>query len=209
MPFPDTSDDELRAPNGVAAPTPATNEEATLNTDTNPVLNVSTLSNTPTATDPTPVAVANPSSNTKGVVAVLHDLGFTLSPRRPVDEQTGLLRIGSLRQLAAFFRTSMPDQTKEAIQLGKYDIKGLHARGVIAQEDLEFLFAPTLIAQPDVRDSGPPTTQLPGLRRQWLPCLRRPSCANKSVPCNATSRRCRNQPVSFPNFLRPWSAPRR
>jgi len=33
-------------------------------------------------------------------------------------------------------------------------MKGLHARGMIAQEGLEWLFAPALTAQPDVRAAG-------------------------------------------------------
>ena len=70
-------------------------------TDTTPVLNANPFSNTPITTNPTPVTVGNPPSNTTEIVAVLHDLGFTLSPaggRRPVDEQTSLLRIDPLRQ---------------------------------------------------------------------------------------------------------------
>ena len=98
-----TSDDELRAAatNEEAAPITDTNEEATPITDPTPVLNANPLSNTPTATDPTPVTDPNPLSNTTDIVAVLRDLGFTLSPaegRRPVDEQMDCLLIGPLRQ---------------------------------------------------------------------------------------------------------------
>eukprot|EP00614_Pseudopedinella_elastica_P029387 CAMPEP_0172641680 /NCGR_PEP_ID=MMETSP1068-20121228/228593_1 /TAXON_ID=35684 /ORGANISM="Pseudopedinella elastica, Strain CCMP716" /LENGTH=116 /DNA_ID=CAMNT_0013455333 /DNA_START=398 /DNA_END=745 /DNA_ORIENTATION=+ len=74
-----TSGDKLRAPNEEAAPIPDTNEEATPITDTTPVPNTCPLCNTPAITDPTPVKIANPPSNTTDFVAVIHDLGFTLS----------------------------------------------------------------------------------------------------------------------------------
>ena len=48
----------------------------------------------------------------------------------------------------------MPDQNRSKFQLGKCIMKGLHARGMIFQEDFEFFFAPALNAQPDVRATG-------------------------------------------------------
>ena len=110
------------------------------------MLNANRLSNTQTITDPTPVTVANPPSNTTDIVAVLHDLEFTLSPRRPVDEEINLLRIDPLRQLAARFETPMPDQNKGKFQLRKFGMKELHARGMIVQGSLEFFFTPALTA---------------------------------------------------------------
>ena len=68
-----------------------------------------------------PVAGANPLSNTADIVAVLHGIGFVLSPaegRRPVDEQTDCLLIGTLWQLAACFGNPTPDQNKGRLQLG-------------------------------------------------------------------------------------------
>ena len=100
------------------------------------------LANTPIITDPTPVKVANPPSNTKGIWAVLQDLGFALGPRRPADEQIRLLQIGPLRQLAAPLGTPTPGKNKGEFQLGKFGTKGLHTRGVIVQEGPEFFFAP-------------------------------------------------------------------
>ena len=87
-------------------------------------------------------------------MAVLHDLGFTFSPPRPVDEQTNLFRIDPLRQLAASFGTPTLAQSKGKIQLGKCVMKGLHARGMIVQEGFEFFFAPALTTQPNVRAAG-------------------------------------------------------
>ena len=109
------SDDELRATatNEKAAPITATNEEERPITDPTPVLNATPLSNTPATTNPAPVTDANPLSNTTEIVAVLHDLGFTLSlaeRRRSVDEKISCLLIGPLRQLAACFASPTPDQ---------------------------------------------------------------------------------------------------
>ena len=76
----------------------------------------------PTVTDPNPVADANPLSKTPTTVEVLLKFEFTLSfdeRRLPVLHQTNLLRIGSLRQLAACIRSSTSDQNKDRFQLGK------------------------------------------------------------------------------------------
>ena len=104
MPSSDTPDDELRAPNEEAAPIPDT-------------------------TDTTPVTVANPPSNAPGIVAVLHDLVFTLSPHRPVDELINLLRIDPLRQLAAFSGSPTPDQNKVKSRVLLRSRAGRSARG--------------------------------------------------------------------------------
>ena len=109
--------------------------------------------------DPTPTAIAasntvpktSPLSGTFAIVEVLNDLGFNLSSvggRQSADGQINVLRIGPLRRLAAWFGM-LPDPTIERFQLRIYFLKQLCDLGMIAQEDLDFFFAPALAALPD------------------------------------------------------------
>ena len=118
------------------------------------VPNARPLSNPPTITDRNPVSNASTLSSPSTIVVVLLEFGFTLEDSRPIDVQINCLLIDPLRYLAACFGTPTPDQNKNKFLLGKYDLKELHARGILVQEGLEFFFDPALSAPPDVRGSG-------------------------------------------------------
>ena len=122
-------------------------------TDPNPVSN----SNPPTITDPNPESNPSTISKSAALVEALLEFGFTLNSgedSRPVDEQTNGLLIDPLLQLAACFGTPTPDQNKDKFVLGKYVLRALHARGMLVQRGLEWLFDPALNAPPDGRDAG-------------------------------------------------------
>ena len=125
-------------------------------TDQNPVTVSNPLSDTspsdksPTVTDQT---VVSPFSDRATIVEMLLKFGLKLSPGAdPVDEQTHLLRIDSLRQLAACFGTPTPDQHKDKFLLVKFVRNALLGSGLAVQQGHGHFLPPS-----------PPGTQLPAL----------------------------------------------
>ena len=61
--------------------------------------------------------------------------------RDPVDEQTQLLHLDSLRQFAACFGTPTPDQNKNKFLLVQFVRNALHDSGMTAQQGPDHFFA--------------------------------------------------------------------
>ena len=101
-----------------------------------------------------PVPSANTPSGPEAIMEMLLEFGFTSEDSRPVDVQINGLLIGPLRRLAACFGIPKRDRSKGKFLFGRYVLQGLHARGMLVQEGLEFFFYPTLNAPPDGRVAG-------------------------------------------------------